>query len=139
MANALLDTNVIIYAATGSLTFPAKAKAALDLMTSVDFGISVQNLTEFYNVVRRPRFNMSVEHANQWVANLLEFECVPVDTDIFFTAGGLSERYKIPFHDAALLAAAKRLGAGTFYTEDLNHGQSYNGVTAINPFEAIAA
>ena len=134
MPNAFLDTNIIIYAATAKTHEPGKHVIAKKLLDEADFGISVQTLAEFYAVVRKPAFNMSVEQANQWVANLLEFECAVVDADIFFTGSRLSERYGIQYFDGALLAAARRLGAKTFYTEDLNHGQTYGSVTAINPF-----
>ena len=32
------------------------------------------------------------------------------------------------------LAAAVELGCTTLYSEDLNHGQSYDGVRVVNPF-----
>ena len=134
MANAFLDTNVIIYAATGKRNEPEKQAISQRLIDEEDFGISVQTLGEFYANMRRPKFNMPIETINQWVANLLEFECVTVDSDIFFTASRLSERFGVPYYDCALLAAAKRLGARTFYTEDLNDGQDYDGVQVINPF-----
>ena len=35
--------------------------------------------------------------------------------------------------DAQILAAAKRLGCAIAYSGDLNHGQDYGGVCAINP------
>ena len=41
--------------------------------------------------------------------------------------------------DAVILAAAKRLGCHTVYSEDLNHGQDYDGVRVVNPFLAAAA
>lgn len=31
-------------------------------------------------------------------------------------------------------AAAKQMGCQTLYSEDLNHGQVYDGVTVVNPF-----
>lgn len=34
----------------------------------------------------------------------------------------------------AIIAAAERLGVRTLYTKDLNHGQAYGAVVAINPF-----
>jgi predicted nucleic acid-binding protein len=44
-----------------------------------------------------------------------------------------ARRYN-PCCDAALLAAAERLGAPIFCTEDLNHNQFYGSVRAVNPF-----
>ena len=49
----------------------------------------------------------------------------------------MSERYRISFWDACVLAAAERLGAPILYTEDLNHGQSYGSVRVDNPFRNL--
>ena len=38
--------------------------------------------------------------------------------------------------DAAIIAAARELGCQTVYSEDLNDGQTYDGVTVVNPFKA---
>ena len=43
------------------------------------------------------------------------------------------------YWDAAILASAKALGCQTLYTEDLNHGQDYDGVRAVNPFQEVSA
>jgi predicted nucleic acid-binding protein len=36
--------------------------------------------------------------------------------------------------DAAILAAAKELDPSTVFSEDFSHGQTYDGVTVLNPF-----
>ena len=41
---------------------------------------------------------------------------------------------RIPDSVSAVVAAAERLGAPIFYTEDLNHNQVYGSVRAVNPF-----
>lgn len=43
-------------------------------------------------------------------------------------------RFGLSFWDALILQAAQSSGAGTLYTEDLNHGQRYGSVEAIDPF-----
>lgn len=40
---------------------------------------------------------------------------------------------------AAIIAAAKQLGAGTLCSEDLSHGQWYDGVQVVNPFWDLEA
>ena len=47
----------------------------------------------------------------------------------------IKNRYDIQFYDAMMLAAAERAGAAEFYTEDLNDGQFYGSVRAVNPFK----
>ena len=51
----------------------------------------------------------------------------------------LRERCQISYWDAAIIAAAKQMGCTAVYSEDLNPGQNYDGVTVINPFAASAA
>jgi len=43
-------------------------------------------------------------------------------------------RYGISYRDGAIVAAAECLGARTLFTEDLNHGQRYGSVQAVDPF-----
>lgn len=39
------------------------------------------------------------------------------------------------FVDTNILAAALEMRCELLYSEDLNPGQSYDGITAINPFD----
>ena len=40
------------------------------------------------------------------------------------------------FLDTSILAASRALGARVLYSEDLSHGQEYEGVTVENPRRA---
>jgi predicted nucleic acid-binding protein len=57
-----------------------------------------------------------------------------VDVPLIKVAITISQRYRIHYWDAAILAAAERLGTEIVYTEDLNHGQNYGPVRVVNPF-----
>lgn len=71
---------------------------------------------------------------DRWLVFLGTFPFLPVDQD-YVTAGlGIARRYRLNYYDAALIAAAERMGAPVFYTEDLNHNQVYGSVRAVNPF-----
>ncbi|MEI6781666.1 MAG: PIN domain-containing protein, partial [Verrucomicrobiota bacterium] len=65
---------------------------------------------------------------------ILVIPCVPGTPDLYRRAVRLSQRYKIHPYDGAILAAAQELGAQTVYSEDLSHGQTYDGVKVVNPF-----
>lgn len=54
--------------------------------------------------------------------------------DVVRTAMDYHQRFVVSYWDAAILAAAKALGCETVYSEDLNHGQVYDGVQVVNPF-----
>lgn len=97
------------------------------------FGVSGQSLAEFANVARRKKLLVDTE-VDQWLEFLGTFPFVPVDQDYVAAGLALARRYQIQYYDASLLAAAERLGAPVFYTEDLNHNQLYGSVRAVNPF-----
>jgi predicted nucleic acid-binding protein len=46
----------------------------------------------------------------------------------------IKERYQTSYWDAAILAAAKAARCSQLLSEDLNHGQDYDGVIVVNPF-----
>ena len=45
------------------------------------------------------------------------------------------EKWHVGFYDALMIAAANKMGCATVFTEDLNSGQKYGNVTAVNPFQ----
>ena len=47
----------------------------------------------------------------------------------------LHERVGVSFWDAMILTSARTLGCRTLYSEDLNAGQTYDGVRVVNPIE----
>ncbi len=57
-----------------------------------------------------------------------------ITSEIVQAAIRLWQRYHISYWDGAILAAARELGASVVYSEDLAHGQVYDGVTVVNPF-----
>jgi predicted nucleic acid-binding protein len=133
-ADVLLDTNVLLYAATGRLDSPVKWEVAYGLLTT-SFGTSGQVLAEFYtNAIRKGSSPLDDFEARRWVELLCQKPFVPVDANLVRNAIELRVRYQISYWDAAVIAAAERLGAETVYSEDLNHGQIYGAVKVINPF-----
>ena len=80
--DVFLDTNILLYAATGSAGEAAKRRAAREIMRSERFGISTQVLQEFYvNAVRKAHIKMSPVQARAWMAGLDGFPCLIVDRD----------------------------------------------------------
>ncbi len=47
----------------------------------------------------------------------------------------IREAFDVQFFDSLLLASAERAGCCVLYTEDLNDGQLYGSVRAVNPFK----
>jgi predicted nucleic acid-binding protein len=129
-----LDSNVLLYAAGGKAEAPQKHARALEILM-MDFCLSSQVLAEFYvNATRKGPRPLAPETALEWVTQLARKPCQVVDPLIVRSGIDLSQRYQTSYWDGAILAAAKRLGARTVFSEDMNHGQNYDGVTVINPF-----
>ncbi|MFZ4820095.1 MAG: PIN domain-containing protein [Limisphaerales bacterium] len=133
---AFVDTNVVLYAASKDPADAAKAEIAGRLLTEVRFGISLQVAQEFYHCARvKARLGISQTEGERLVGLLLLRPFVPTDVSLFSDARVLADRFQLRYWDAAIVAAARRLGAPTLFSEDLNHGQNYDGVQVVNPFK----
>ena len=132
-----IDTNILLYAYDLDSP-PEKRKVAGSLIQDAwqrrgSTALSVQVLLEFYvNFVRK-----NPTGASDASAITLEWTLWPVienTTSLFQLGLVIKDRWKVSIWDAMILAAAQTSGASKLFTEDLNHGQDYGGVRAINPF-----
>ncbi len=132
-----VDTNILVYAhdQTAGLKHQRAQLLTQDLWNSMDGIVSTQVLQELYvNLRRRSKSPLPASEAERILLDYFEWEVVVNDRTSLIRAVELETRYQISFWDALMLQAAERSGAGTVYTEDLNHGQRYAGVKAVNPF-----
>ena len=138
IADCLLDTNVLVYAAMGRYAAPAKYRRARAIMADGNFAVSGQILQEFYvTVTRKSDKPPTADKALEWLERLRDRPCVQVDLDLVIRGAALSERYKTSYWDGAVLAAAECLQTPILCTEDLNHGQLYGSVRVVNPFRIV--
>lgn len=134
-AACFIDTNILLYRASTDGDERPKRAIAETLLRRDDIGLSAQVLAEFYhNAVNKPGVRMAPEIAAAAVEALALLPVVPVTAEIVQAAIRLQQRYQVSYWDAAILAAAKELAATTVFSEDLAHGQTYDGVTVMNPF-----
>lgn len=126
-----LDTNVLVYAAGQQRQDLAKAAQARLLLSQGPghFAISLQVLQEFYQAARHPRkLALSHQEATFFCEEWRQFTVLEPTLALFDEALRLCDRFQINYYDAAILAAARQLGCTAVYSEDLNHGQDYDGV-----------
>jgi predicted nucleic acid-binding protein len=134
-APVFVDSNVFLYAADAA--DPRKQRVARDwrdeLWKSRLGRVSFQVLNEFYvNVVRlKPAAS---DEARSEVRDLLAWNPVVVDAAVIERAWKLQDRYKLPYWDSLIVAAAKVAACGFLLTEDLQNGQKLDGVEVVNPF-----
>ena len=77
---------------------------------------------------------MSHEQALAFLDPFMDLTIQPVTQEVFRAAAEIADRNNISYWDAAIVAAARILGCDAVYSEDLNQGQSYDGVVVLNPF-----
>jgi predicted nucleic acid-binding protein len=134
-ASAFLDTNVLLYAISTAPEEAAKKRRARELLAQEDYTLSAQVLQEFYvNATRGPRPALSPSAAAEAVLELAQAPVVAIDLAVVSHAMEVQARYRVSYWDAAVIAAARISGATVLYSEDLSHGQEYDGVRVENPF-----
>jgi predicted nucleic acid-binding protein len=131
-----LDTNVLVY--SYDIADRGKQEIARNLVRRAlagDIVTSAQVLGEFaatllHKVV--PRVD-PVELIVLMDA-LGPIPVVTTDADMVRRAVEVQDRYGLHFYDSLIVAAADRAGCETIWSEDLNSGQKYFGISVQNPF-----
>ena len=135
MANAFVDTNVLIYAADESASDERKTRIARELLRQRGLQLSVQVLNEFtVNARHRSKLNFTAEQENDWLSRWLLFPVAPLTLDTFISGRLIHLRYQVSHWDSLILASARETGCAVVYSEDLGNGQEYDGVKVVNPF-----
>ena len=134
---SFVDTNVVLYAydlSAGDKRTRARSLVS-DLWNTRGGRLSVQVLQEvFMNLVGK--LGLARTEAASIVSELVAWSTHAPDGRDVLAAIDLSDRYRISFWDAMVVRSAGVLGCDVLYTEDLNAGQSYDGVLVVNPFAA---
>lgn len=131
-----LDTNVLVYAYdSGNSRKQEIAQGLLRAAITGQFVISAQVLGEFATTLLhkispalRPTDLLIVLDA------LAPIKVVPVDSGVIRRAVEVRAKYGLHFFDAMVIAAAEKAGCSRIWSEDLNSGQQYFGLTVKNPF-----
>lgn len=131
---ALIDTNVLVYAA-GIRTDTARQRQAIEVLSRWHHEgcLALQVLAEFSAVALR--HGMPVEQCQYLVAQYRRTWriLVPSVATLDGALQGVSE-YHLSFWDAMLWALAREHGLAEIMTEDGPTGQSVGGITFRNPF-----
>ena len=137
-----VDTNVLVYAHDASeQARQPLARAALEGLWSTRTGvISTQVLQEFYVVATSPnKLRMSPSEAREIIDLYSAWPVVVLDPVLILAASRLHETATISFWDALIVEAARVAGAGRILSEDLAHGQLFEGIRVENPFNGLDA
>lgn len=135
-----VDTNIYVYALDADeATKQAKALELFDWL-ALERGETVliwQVAGEFLNQLRswesRGRLaTAEVQAAFQRARAMFELR-IPSEA-MFQISFDLRSRFSLSHWDSMLLAACKEAGVSTLFSEDMDSGTNYDGLTIVNPF-----
>jgi predicted nucleic acid-binding protein len=137
MTGEFVDTNVIVYAHDTSAG--DKRRRACDLIIRLGRSgsglLSVQVLMELAVTITKKIGNpVPLSTAAEIVDDLTSWRIHEPTAKDVGAALRVAERYRISTWDAMIVHAAASLEAEVLWTEDLGHGQTYEGVPVRNPF-----
>ncbi len=126
-----LDSTVLVYA--HAVDDPRKQKIAQTLLrqaTSGRFAISTQVLAEFAStLLHKVSQRATTEVVIAMLDALAPIRVVTPDSGMVRRAVEASAAFGIHFYDGMIVAAAERANCERIWSEDLNAGQQYFGVT----------
>lgn len=135
MIVSFFDPNIFLYAASNAPEDVEKKQRATRLIREVPCVISAQVLQEFIaNALRKKSLGLDETHIDGMLEFFRQAPVQPVTRELVQSACRIRLRFGISQWDASILAAAMELGCKTLFTEDISHGQNYDGVEVINPF-----
>ena len=131
-----IDTNVLVYFVDGrNQAKQSIARTVIaDAIGNPEYVMSLQVLNEFANVSLK-KLGMTEDEVRQYIEAFQHMRIVFPQSGWTVRALEIRKQYGLQFYDSLLLAAAEASGCDEFWTEDLNDGQMYCGIKAVNPFK----
>jgi predicted nucleic acid-binding protein len=130
-----VDTNVLIYAR--AVEDPLKQRRALlwmdELWADSSGRLSFQVLQEYFAKLIRKKPELR-DQLRADVRDLLAWRPIQINGAILEGAWKIQDRYHFSFWDSLIVAAAKAGSCHWLLTEDLQDGQTIDGLTIVNPF-----
>lgn len=132
---AFVDTNIFVYAfSSGNDPRQLAARQLHERLLHEDrLCLSTQVLQELFVSLTR-KYSQSPDVVLPLLHDLTQWPCFSIDPAAVEDAGRLSVSAQLSFWDSLIVVAARRMGAETLYSEDMNNGQMIEGVKIVNPF-----
>ena len=131
-----LDSNIFVYFIDPRN--PGKKSIAESLvetaLTDPRYVISDQVLNEFANVAMK-KLALTEDEVRDYIVDFQNITRTRESQGKTLRALEIKKRYGTQFYDSLLLATAEANGCDEFLSEDLNDGQLYCGIKAVNPFK----
>lgn len=128
--DAFFDSIVLVYQVSGDAV---KARRSEQLLKAGGL-VSVQELNEFTAVMLRKLKYDWPRIVDALAGVRATCPIVPVTIEVHDRGLIFAERHGFHIYDAMIVAAAQLAGCTTLYSEDMQDGQSIDGLTIINPY-----
>jgi predicted nucleic acid-binding protein len=131
-----VDTNIPLYAISSRPAEAAKAERTVALLNAPDLALSVQVLPEFCVQATRSTAASPLSHdaAVAFIDTLRRFPVQEITVPLMQAALATRARWGISYWGATIVEAARSLACPLLLSEDLQHGQDFDGVLVQNPF-----
>lgn len=132
-----LDTNIFVYMFDVSAAQKAeKARRLIKQAVSTRKGVvSQQVVQEFFNLAfRKFQPAMTLAEAEDYLSTVFQPLLVVQSVQTYKEALQLHSRYRLPWYDSVIVAAARESGCEILYTEDFQHEQRFGELRVKNPF-----
>jgi predicted nucleic acid-binding protein len=137
-AEFFIDTNVFVYHldTTDRRKHKVAEKIVRDALATGNACISSQVVQECLNVaLRKAEVALPPQAARSYLdAVLLPLMQVTASQALYHRALDAQARWRFSFYDSLIVAGALTAGCRTLLSEDLQHGQSLDSLTVIDPF-----
>ena len=130
-----IDTNVFVYLFDADS--PIKQAKSRDLIGNEtgNFVLSPQVLGEFYvTVTRKLARPLSTDQALEAIRSLSAFRVRDIHIGLVQAAVHRSITSQLSHWDSLIVETAIEAGATSLLTEDLQHGQNFDGLLVVNPY-----
>ena len=134
--SCFVDTNLLIYSLDPKED--ERRRVAGDLLKNLadteTLVLSPQSLNECYRALTERRDLLPRNDARAYVVYLLRFCTAPYDFDVTQRAWQIQDRHGFGWWDSMLVASASIAQCDVFFSEDMQHERTVDGLTILNPF-----
>lgn len=134
---AALDTNILVYAE--NFQAGKKHEQTLHLFRLIDpaeISVPVQVLSELHRVLTWKARLGAAEAAQRVQAYADAFAVAPTNWSALAASMELCSSHQLETFDALIFAVAAESGCRVLYSEDMQEGFTWSGVTVVNPYAA---
>ena len=129
-----VDTNILFYSVDSDAGAKhLKAREVLEEIWSAKTGIISTQILSEWTVNLRRKLDIDWRRIRGIIQPYLAWEVVAIEADDPLEASRIADKHRISYWDGLVLQAARKGGATILISEDLNPGQTIEGIEVVNP------